>query len=88
MSLEELEDAGVLLPEENWGKMKTVSNMNPILVVIIGIMAIGSIFMMLIGDGMLMTFIGIGLFLLDLVLFTAYGIWAINNQNKILDELN
>ena len=87
MTMEELEEAGLLLPREYWGKNKPKPAMNIFLLVFIALLVIVSMTLIIIGDGNILTFIGIGGFLFALFLFTVLGLVAINRQNKILEEM-
>ncbi|MDA2937921.1 hypothetical protein MYX75_06640 [Acidobacteria bacterium AH-259-A15] len=80
MSLEDLEQAGLLLPREEWGKHElTTTAKKPILLILgaVALLAVGWIYW---GDGRFLTWIGAGLFLIVLFGFILLSIQAINRQ--------
>ena len=66
MSLDDLKQAGVLLPEEEWGKHDLHTTVNRPVLLGLGAAAVASVVMMYLGDGKLVTWLGAGLFLLTL----------------------
>ena len=81
MSLEDLEDAGVLLPREEWGKHEIKSRQNKLLILLPAVVAVVSVVLMYWGNGRLWTWVGLGLFLVALFAFTVAALQAINRQN-------
>lgn len=81
MSLEDLEDAGILLPREEWGKHETKTRQNKLLVLLPAAVAVVSAVLMYWGNGRLWTWIGLGLFLVALLAFTGAALQAVDRQN-------
>lgn len=77
MSLEDLKRAGLILPEREWGKRGLRSAVNRPLLVLVGAGAVISSFLMYAGDGGLLTWLGMGLYLVFLLLFTALSLQAV-----------
>ena len=70
MSLEDLENAGILLPREEWGTRDLSTSVNKPLLVVAGIIAIAACGLMYMGDGRPLTWLGGAVYLVDLVGFT------------------
>ena len=70
MSLEDLENAGILLPREEWGTRDLSTSVNKPLLVVAGIIAIAACGLMYMGDGGPLTWLGGAVYLVDLVGFT------------------
>ena len=70
MSQDELEQAGILLPREEWGTKEIQTSVPRTPLILISILAPAATILMFTGDGRLMTWIGLGLFLLLLMCFT------------------
>lgn len=93
MSLEELEEEGLLRPRDEWGQEDPhshVSRSGLILSWIIGIIACA---MMYLGGGEAITWIGLGVFFVFLVLFTylsnhAIDIRAEKEKEEAFDEIS
>ena len=82
MSKEDLENMGVLLPEEEWGKHSLTTTVNKPLLITIGIMTVISAVLMYSGNGNFLTWLGVALFLTMLVGFTALSIRAVEMQRR------
>jgi len=82
MSLEDLEDAGILLPRDEWGKHEIKTRQNKPLVLLLAAAAVVSVVLMYFGDGRRWTWIGLGLFLLALGAFTSTSLHTVNQQNE------
>ena len=80
MSLEDLRRAGVLLPEEEWGRHSLETTADKPALALVGIAALASLGMMLAGAGRALTWIGAGLYLAVLVVFTWLSLRAVDAQ--------
>ncbi len=70
MSIDDLREQGVLLPEEEWGEHRLVTTV-PLLPLAIGyVVAVASLVVMYVGAGGLLTWIGAGSFLVALYALT------------------
>ena len=63
MSLEELKEAGVLLPEEEWGEHETKTTVRQIPMLIASLLAVAGLVAAYVGGGQTLTWIGIIVFL-------------------------
>ncbi len=81
MALEDLEQAGVLLPREQWGKHPLHTTMNKPWLIGLGMLAMFSSVLMYWGDGHFSTWIGVGLFFMVLFGFTRLSLQAIKKQS-------
>lgn len=70
MALEDLERDGMLLPRDEWGTRDLHTRVSRLPVIAIGVVAIGACVLMYVGDGNLLTWIGLGAFLAMLIAFT------------------
>lgn len=70
MTIEDLEEQGVLLPEEEWGvhELETTTPEIPLAAAFVA--AVGFWLMIYLGDGQLLTWVGTGLFLATLYAIT------------------
>lgn len=82
MSIEDLQDAGVLLPERAWGKRALDSTMSRLGTVVAGIVAVAACFGMYAGGGRGATWISAGVFLADLFAFTLLAWRAVDAQGR------
>lgn len=82
MSLEDLQEAGVLLPEEEWGERALDSTMSRVGILATGAVAGLATVGMYLGGGGGWTWISAGIFLVDLFGFTALAWRAVNVQNR------
>ena len=82
MSLEDLQEAGVLLPEEEWGERALESTASRAGYAVTGIVAIACGALMFTGDGGTTTWIAAGAFLLDLLAFTWLSWRAVDRQKR------
>jgi hypothetical protein len=82
MSKEDLENMGVLLPEEQWGKHALTTTVNKPLLIAIGVMTMISVVLMYWGNGNLWTWLGVMLFLMMLSGFTFLSIRAVEKQSR------
>lgn len=77
MSLEQLEEDGLLRPREQWGRGHARSNVAKIPLLAVAIAAVASAGLMYFGNGGRVTWIGLGLFFLALAAFTAVSLRGI-----------
>lgn len=82
MSIDDLQDAGVLLPEEEWGERALDSTMNRVGAVLTGAVGVAAGAGMYLGGGGTLTWISASVFLFDLLAFTALAWRAVNVQNR------
>ena len=82
MPIEDLKSAGLLLPEEEWGKYSLKTTVNKAELLVVGILGIISTFLMYLGDGNWLTISGIILFLFSLLGFTIISIIGIEKQHR------
>ncbi len=86
MSQRDLENMGVLLPREQWGKYDLHANMNKPLLLAIVVGTVISIILMYIGNGRLYTWVGAVLFLVMFFGFTFLSIRATNRKWRRVSE--
>lgn len=82
MSLEKLEEDGILRPREEWGESELRTTVNKPRLIAMGIAALASCGLMLWGNGDIRTWIGLVLFLADLFAFTAFSMLDIRRQGE------
>lgn len=70
MSLEDLERAGLLLPQEQWGTQDIHTKVAKIPLIILGVLVLTASGLMFGGNGGWVTWIGLGLFFVVLAAFT------------------
>lgn len=82
MSLDELRDQGILLPEEEWGEhsLKTTVARGPLLLVLV--LAVIGLVAAFLGDGAWPTWVGVGLFLVALYCATILCDRAVERQRE------
>ena len=85
MSEEDLENMGVLLPEEQWGKHAIRTTVNKPLLIAICVMTMISVGFMYGGNGNFLTWLGVALFLTMLSGFTLLSISAVEKQSRESD---
>ena len=74
MSLEELQQMGILLPQDKWRKRKLKSRVPRVPLAIVGVLFPVSGLLMYFGDGGTVSWAGVGLFLALLGAFTALNL--------------
>ena len=80
MSLKHLQKAGMLLPEEEWGRHDLHTSVNkPMLVAALAV-GLGSVIAMCVGAGGALTFLAGGVFILFMIWITHISIKAVNVQ--------
>lgn len=82
MSLEDLQEAGVLLPEEEWGERTLDSTASRAGYAVAGAVAVACGVLMFTGGGGTTTWIAAGAFLLDLLAFTWLSWRAVDAQRE------
>lgn len=87
MSQKDLEEAGILLPRDLWGHTRKGSTVNIFALILAGILGIGSGALIYLGDGTLLTWIGVLGYFLFLGLFLFISLRAIRKQNDRLEQL-
>lgn len=82
MSLDELRDQGILLPEDEWGEheLETTVAKGPLFLVLL--LAVGGLVAAFVGDGSWPTWVGVGLFLVSLYGATFLCDRAIDRQRE------
>ncbi|MBN1341762.1 MAG: hypothetical protein JXQ73_03740 [Phycisphaerae bacterium] len=70
MSLEDLEQAGILLPRKEWGTRDIHTEVAKTPLVVLGSLVPVSATLMYVGNGNWVTWIGLGLFFAQMVAFT------------------
>ncbi len=87
MAYEDLEAHDVFLPEELWGKSDLASSVNRAALLAIGLIGILACVLMVLGRGLLLTWLGAGLFILFVVMFALLSNSGIERQNDRLSRL-
>ena len=82
MSIKDLEKAGLLLPRDQWGRYDVHSRVNRAGVIAAWITAVLSAVLIYVGNGCLLTWVGLAGMAVFLVLFTYLSIHAINVRNQ------
>ena len=83
MSLKDLQEAGVLLPKEEWGVHDLHTSVNKPRLLASLALGLVSVVMMYLGDGNSLTFIGGVLFLVFMAWITHISIRAIHVQSNL-----
>lgn len=87
MSLKELKAQRVLLPEELWGDRPASAEGGRFSALVTGAIGVASGLLIWFGNGSFVTFLGLGLFLLDLALFLIVGFAAVDRHVQRLSNL-
>lgn len=82
MALEDLEQAGVTLPRDQWGKREVRSAINKPLFLASAVFAVASAVLMYFGDGRLLTWLGAVVFIVALFAATALALHATSTQGR------
>ncbi len=80
MSLKDLREAGVLLPQEEWGTHDLHSTVNRPALLLTGLLGVAAIASMYLGGGRTLTFIGAGLFVVFMGCITYLSLKAVDAQ--------
>lgn len=86
MSFKQLKEAGLILPEDEWGKLKFQKPHYSFAILVIFILSFASCVVMYIGNGSLITWLGLFAFIISLALFTFFSIKSINLQITKLEN--
>jgi len=86
MSQKDLEDMGILLPEQEWGKYDISTQVNKPALLVIGLLAMISVFLMYFGDGNIVTWTGALIFIVALFLFTWLSVRSIDKQKQVYTD--
>jgi len=86
VSLKDLQDAGVLLPEDEWGVHELHTSVNKPQLIAALALGLFSVILMYIGGGRALTFIGSGLFLIFMGWITYISVHAVKVQSAQFDR--
>lgn len=86
MSLEDLKETGVLLPEEEWGKHDMRTTVNKPSLALAALLGILSVSFMYLGGGHPLTFVGVGLFFAFMGWVTHISLKAIDAQDAQFEQ--
>ena len=78
MSVSDLQKLGLLRPESDWDPKHTRSFVPLFIWLIMAVMAIGGCVMLVLGDGGILTWIGLGVFSIALIGFVLMNIASVN----------
>ena len=81
MSIKDLKDMGILLPEEKWGGLDLHTSVNKFHLVASGLIALAAVVMGYVGNGGTLTWVGVGMFFVFVAYFTWVSLKAIDVQN-------
>lgn len=87
MALRDLVDLGLILPREHWGHAPSATRRTGILTVLASLLGLGSALLIWWGQGSTLTFVGVGLFLLDLLAFLLVTFAAVEDRMARLKEI-
>jgi membrane protein implicated in regulation of membrane protease activity len=87
MSFEDLKAHDVFLPEVLWGKADLNSSVNRAALLAVGLLGIVACVLMLVGRGLLLTWLGAGLFILFVIAFALLSRRGIDRQNDRVSQL-
>jgi peptidoglycan/LPS O-acetylase OafA/YrhL len=86
MSMEDLRQQGVLLPEDEWGKHKLKTTVPQRTLAVLLLAAVAGLVAAYLGDGDLLTWIGMAAFLVLLFVVTAVVDRSVNRQRRRVRE--
>ncbi len=86
MSMKELEEMGILLPENKWGQSDLHTSVDKIQLVASGLLALGAVICSYVGNGGLLTWIGVGMFFIFVGWFTRISLKAVEVQNDQVED--
>jgi hypothetical protein len=87
MALRDLVDLGLILPREHWGHTPSASRRTGIFTVLAALLGFTAALLIWFGQGGALTFVGIGLFLLDLLAFLLVTFMAVEDRLARLEEI-
>lgn len=82
MSMKDLEEMGILLPQEKWGKADLHTSVNKPQLVVSGLLAVVAVIMAYAGNGGTLTWVGVLLLFVCLGWFTRISLRAADVQNE------
>ena len=85
MSIRDLKDMGILLPEGKWGKFNLHSSVDKSQLVGCGLLALAAVIMGYVGNGGTLTWVGVGMFFVFVVWFTWISLRGIEMQNEEME---
>ncbi|HKJ01458.1 MAG TPA: hypothetical protein VJ997_03355 [Longimicrobiales bacterium] len=88
MTLRDLDDMGLLLPREHWGHTPHAGRRTTALTVFAALLGLASAWVVWSGQGGIMTFVGLGLFLVDLAIFQVVTFLAVEDRMERLGEID
>ncbi len=80
MSLKDLQDHGILLPQEEWGVHDLHTSVNKPLLILALLFGLSAVVMMYVGGGRPLTFVGMVMFIVFMGWITQISLKAINVQ--------
>lgn len=80
MSLKDLQDHGILLPQEEWGVHDLHTSVNKPLLILSLLFGLAAVVMMYVGGGRPLTFVGMVMFIVFMGWITQISLKAINVQ--------
>ena len=86
MTIEDLREQGVLLPEEEWGEHRLETTIGQIPLLAAFLLAVGALAAAYVGDGGPMTWVGVTIFLLCLFAITWLCDRAVRRQRERFRE--
>ena len=87
MALRDLDQLGLLLPRKHWGHRPRASLRTTVFTVLASLLGLAAAAMIWFGQGGTLTFVGLGLFLMDLGLFLVVTFWAVEHRMEALAEI-
>lgn len=87
MSIQDLEEHGILLPRKAWGKMALSTSVNKAALSVAFFLGALSCVLMILGEGGLLTWLGALLFIIFLLVFTLISNQGIDRQSRQCEEL-
>lgn len=88
MSLDELKQQDLLLPEEHWSKIDLHTSVNKTALAAVLCLGLASVALMVMGQGRWVTWLGALLFVVFMILFTFVSMIGVDRQTRLLQELS
>lgn len=86
LSLKDLRQLGVLLPREEWGEHEMSTTVNKSAMAAIMLIGVIALLLMYFGNGKVLTFVGVGVFLVFMWQITRISLTAIEKQDRRFRE--
>ena len=86
MSMKDLEEMGILLPENKWGQSDLHTTVDKIQLGASGLLALGAVILGYMGNGGLLTWVGVGMFFIFVAWFTRISLKAVEVQNDQVED--